>query len=1199
MSAQSNTTGLCEIGNRTADDVAIGEILCGGTASYAVEIFLDSGSFAKVAMCRNVETDEMVAIKILRDATAIKLSEFEVSIMETLSQLDCDRCNVVKFIESFEHMGLVCLVFEMLDISLFDHHTCPVSPREIRPIAQQLLVALDGLKSLGVMHTDLKTDNVMYTNLKKEPYKVKLIDFGLSILSSEVQIGLSKQAVGYRAPEVTLGCMYDEAIDMFGLGCVLAGLYIGDHLFPDCNLKSMKQLVDMMGLPPDNMLRDGIYSKCYFTEVVDENTGDATWELQMPEKNLACEDTQITFDHLVNVFPRVDPQEYEDCQVFINFLKGVMHLDPAHRLTPKEALQHPFITMSHLTDSDYLKESKHAMKCCVPDEKPSVQEQMSPSVDITEDTIADNIAIGSTLQGNAGTYSVMEFVGEGGFGKVVIGQNVQTKEMVAVKIFKTVNKEDVDELIMLQCIGELDCDGCNLVRFIERFEHMGQACHVFEPLDVSLFDLYELREGKSMSIWEIRPIAQQLLVALAALKDIGVIHSDIKADNVMLTNLQQEPYKVKLIDFGVAAFTSEVQQGFVIQPVGYRAPEVSLGYMFDEAIDMWGLGCLLGSLFCAHHFFPTHCEYQMMKHVVEMLGYPPENVLRRGIYAKCFFTEENNTEGTTWRLLTPDEFAVVAEESAGELSENPPQTLDNYLNTFPEENTEEYEDCRIFIDFLKGLLQLDQVHRLTPKEALQHPFITMSHLTDSDYLRASKEAMNFRVAECPTYANRRNTPGVQLTTDDMPELEQIDSISEDKLDDVSSQAISTNGAMQIFQPNEPIATTSPNTAQESPKFENIGEGASDNILTTKPIAGDFGSNHKIAASRKLEPNENMTQQQEANIKLAEMEELLKKTREELQMQKDNNKKLLKAEREAQISLEETQENLKKTQQELQKQMDLNNNYQKKEEELLAQNRNVTNELEVTKNLLQKTQDKQKEQAETNNKLQELLQKSQTELKQQLNNAQIKWEERLAQLTKAHKQHKEKEDNLLALKNVQLQEKNEALQSSYAKLLAQMEKNKKLQRHNMQLEKTRNSFQNKIKQLVQANKELEIKLGKEMEKNEIIIELQESIKKLEERNITESIKSKEVYNAVLQEKGMLLETMKDFENSVESQKMHIKELSITLESVKEEKAQIILEKENLTSALKTSEELRQHTGAALEQLVQLYNETKSKEKSWFR
>ena len=73
---------------------------------------------------------------------------------------------------------------------------------------------------------------------------------------------------------------------------------------------------------------------------------------------------------------------------------------------------------------------------------------------------------------------------------------------------------------------------------------------------------------KALSL--VLSLSLQLLTAFDALKGIGVVHSDLKPDNVMLTNHQGEPFRVKLRDFGVSFPTSKEHRGHTIQPLGYR-----------------------------------------------------------------------------------------------------------------------------------------------------------------------------------------------------------------------------------------------------------------------------------------------------------------------------------------------------------------------------------------------------------------------------------------------------------------------------------------------------------------------------------------------------------------------------------------------------------------------------------------------------
>ncbi|CAK6962111.1 homeodomain-interacting protein kinase 4-like [Scomber scombrus] len=350
------------------------------------------------------------------------------------------------------------------------------------------------------------------------------------------------------------------------------------------------------------------------------------------------------------------------------------------------------------------------------------------------------------LHSNACRYLVVDFSGEGCFGTVAKCVNLVTAQDVALKILKSQDSAEAErEINMLEVVSVLDPIGKSIVHFFEKFEYKGHTCLAFEMLDRSLYQLIRERQRKPLSVSEIRPIAQQLLTAFDALKGLGVIHSDLKPDNIMLVNHQDEPFRVKLIDFGLSHTISEVELGMKVQPVGYRAPEVSLGLPFSEAIDMWSLGCVLTYLYVAQQPFAVNCEYQMMKNIVEILGQPADHLLFAGKYSQKFFRLFRHFDYAKWWLKTPREYkkATGIEPQVWKPSF---KSLDDLTTLFPEtQEAIELEDQRAFVDLLKYLLDTDPERRITPGEALKHQYVSMAHLADemdtSPYVDSSFDKM--------------------------------------------------------------------------------------------------------------------------------------------------------------------------------------------------------------------------------------------------------------------------------------------------------------------------------------------------------------------------------------------------------------------------------------------------------------------------
>uniref|UniRef100_A0A3Q3KDL3 Protein kinase domain-containing protein n=1 Tax=Monopterus albus TaxID=43700 RepID=A0A3Q3KDL3_MONAL len=259
-----------------------------GSGEYVIQAFLGEGSFGKVAKCLNLRNNETVAIKIHKSHLSNDDIEQEVAMLQALRAVDPDKNNLVRFIDSFDCQNCYCLAFEMLDKSLWDlmmdRRLTPLTLNEIRPITQQLLVAFHALKGLGIIHTDLKADNIMLVNHQDQPFKVKLIDFGLALPASKARIGMTMQIRSFRAPEVFLGLPISEAIDMWGLGCVMAFLYFSNYLFShSSSYKTMKDICQMVGQPEDHLLNAGTKASHYFIKKVDSN--NLEWRLMTAVEN--------------------------------------------------------------------------------------------------------------------------------------------------------------------------------------------------------------------------------------------------------------------------------------------------------------------------------------------------------------------------------------------------------------------------------------------------------------------------------------------------------------------------------------------------------------------------------------------------------------------------------------------------------------------------------------------------------------------------------------------------------------------------------------------------------------------------------------------------------------------------------------------------------------------------------------------------
>lgn len=146
--------------------------------SYTILDILGTGTFGQVFRCKNEKTKELVAIKVIKNKPAYhNQGMIEIKIARLLnSQYDPNNeKNIVRLMESFEYKNHICLVFEILSISLLDLLTqnqfrgLPLSI--VHKFTKQILTALIVLEDANVIHCDLKPENILLVPKSKKADK--------------------------------------------------------------------------------------------------------------------------------------------------------------------------------------------------------------------------------------------------------------------------------------------------------------------------------------------------------------------------------------------------------------------------------------------------------------------------------------------------------------------------------------------------------------------------------------------------------------------------------------------------------------------------------------------------------------------------------------------------------------------------------------------------------------------------------------------------------------------------------------------------------------------------------------------------------------------------------------------------------------------------------------------------------------------
>ncbi|XP_073900158.1 homeodomain-interacting protein kinase 3 isoform X3 [Castor canadensis] len=337
------------------------------------------------------------------------------------------------------------------------------------------------------------------------------------------------------------------------------------------------------------------------------------------------------------------------------------------------------------------------------------------------------------------TYEVLDFLGRGTFGQVVKCWKRGTNEIVAIKILKnhpSYARQGQIEVSILARLSTENADEYNFVRAYECFQHRNHTCLVFEMLEQNLYDFLKQNKFSPLPLKVIRPILQQVATALKKLKSLGLIHADLKPENIMLVDPVRQPYRVKVIDFGSASHVSKTVCSTYLQSRYYRAPEIILGLPFCEAIDMWSLGCVIAELFLGWPLYPGALEYDQIRYISQTQGLPGEQLLNVGTKSTRFFCRETDMSHSGWRLKTLEEH----ETETGMKSKEARKYIFNSLDDIAHVNTvmdlegsdllAEKADRREFVSLLKKMLLIDADLRITPAETLNHPFVNMKHLLD-------------------------------------------------------------------------------------------------------------------------------------------------------------------------------------------------------------------------------------------------------------------------------------------------------------------------------------------------------------------------------------------------------------------------------------------------------------------------------------
>ena len=188
-------------------------------------------------------------------------------------------------------------------------------------------------------------------------------------------------------------------------------------------------------------------------------------------------------------------------------------------------------------------------------------------------------------------FRIVRWIGEGGMGQVFEAVHADIERRIALKVLKSGLRLTPD----LCATFLLEARACARIesRFVVKVLDFGvlpddRPFFAMELLGQS--NLHTILAGQPMSLERAMPILRQTCKALAAIHEAGLVHRDVKPDNLIVQVEDGRADTIRMVDFGVA-----VAPGSGARVAGtpmYMAPEQIRGETFDGRVDIYALGCM-------------------------------------------------------------------------------------------------------------------------------------------------------------------------------------------------------------------------------------------------------------------------------------------------------------------------------------------------------------------------------------------------------------------------------------------------------------------------------------------------------------------------------------------------------------------------------------------------------------------------------
>ncbi len=220
----------------------------------------------------------------------------------------------------------------------------------------------------------------------------------------------------------------------------------------------------------------------------------------------------------------------------------------------------------------------------------------------------------------ADRYHILKRIGEGGMGRVYLGEHVKMNRQCAIKVMSPALVNDAESAARFarEASNAARIIHPNVAAVFDYGESDGLIYLVMEYVDGEPLSRLLTREAP-LAVDRALELAKQIADGLGAAHELGIIHRDLKPDNILIMRSRAGKEIAKVVDFGIAKAIREgvdeglTRTGQVIGTPEFMSPEQLVGDPVDARSDLYALGCILHLMLTAAPPFSAATREQMIK----------------------------------------------------------------------------------------------------------------------------------------------------------------------------------------------------------------------------------------------------------------------------------------------------------------------------------------------------------------------------------------------------------------------------------------------------------------------------------------------------------------------------------------------------------------------------------------------------------